>query len=63
MAQGRICRRRKFLIVRGGKRDGSGRKQIKDKRLPYTVRITAAQREKLESLGGSEWLIKMLEKA
>lgn len=51
------------MIVRGGKRDGSGRKHIKDKRLPYTVRITAAQREKLESLGGSEWLIKMLEKA
>ena len=60
MAQGSGGGRRGFLIVRGGKREGSGRKASTEKRSPYTVRLTAAQREKIERLGGVSWIVAKL---
>jgi len=50
---------------RGGPGRGQGRKPLKDgqETVTLSVRLTVAQREKLERLGGAVWLRDRIDKA
>ncbi|TAM36963.1 MAG: hypothetical protein EPN61_15355 [Burkholderiaceae bacterium] len=50
---------------RGGTRAGAGRKRIAPAGEPgvvYKIRMTQAQRAKLEQLGGAAWMRQMIER-
>jgi hypothetical protein len=49
----------------GGARPGAGRKPLAagEETVTYTVRLTVAQRDKLEALGGAAWLRKRIDLA
>ena len=51
--------------TRGGPGKGQGRKPIKagEKTITVSLRMTATQREKLERLGGAEWVRRKIERA
>ncbi len=50
---------------RGGPGRGQGRKPVKagEETVTVSLRMTAAQREKLALLGGAPWVRKMIERA
>jgi hypothetical protein len=50
---------------RGGPGRGQGRKPVKtgEETVTVSLRMTAAQREKLAMLGGASWVRKMIERA
>lgn len=50
---------------RGGPGRGQGRKPIKhgEKTVTLSLRVTAAQREKLARLGGAEWVRNNIDRA
>lgn len=54
-----------MAALRGGAGRGQGRKPIKagEETVTVSIRMTAAQREKLEALGGAEWVRKRIDKA
>ncbi len=49
----------------GGARPGAGRKPLApgEQTITYTVRLTEAQRTKLEALGGGAWLRERIDRA
>ncbi len=49
----------------GGARPGAGRKPLAEgqETETYTLRITQAQREKLDALGGAAWLRERIDRA
>lgn len=51
--------------ARGGAGRGQGRKPVKEGENTVTVslRVTVAQREKLEALGGAKWVRQRIDKA
>ena len=50
---------------RGGAREGSGRKPLKDgvATVPVVTRMTIDQRDKLQRLGGAPWVREKIDKA
>ncbi len=50
---------------RGGRRPGAGRKPLTpgEETVTYTVRLTSAQRDKVEALGGGAWIRQRIDKA
>ncbi len=50
---------------RGGAGRGQGRKPVKqwEETVTQSLRVTAAQREKLARLGGAEWVRERIDKA
>lgn len=50
---------------RGGAREGSGRKPLKDgvATVPVVTRMTVDQRDKLKRLGGAPWVRERIDKA
>ena len=50
---------------RGGPGRGQGRKPLKEgqETVTFSIRLTVAQREKLERLGGAAWLRDRIDKA
>ena len=52
-------------LKRGGPGRGQGRKPLKEgqETVTLSVRLTVAQREKLERLGGAAWLRDRIDKA
>ena len=50
---------------RGGAGRGQGRKPVKqwEETVTLSLRVTAAQREKLARLGGAEWVRERIDKA
>ena len=52
-------------MTRGGPRRGQGRPPVKagEETLTVSLRMTPAQREKLERLGGAKWVRERIERA
>lgn len=50
--------------MRGGKREGAGRKRIKpdEDSLYYSARLSISQKQRIEALGGAEWLRKQIDR-
>lgn len=55
----------KTKLQHGGKRTGAGRPAIVPgmPTVSYNLRLTEAQRDKLERLGGAQWLRERIDKA
>jgi len=54
-----------MTATRGGPGRGQGRKPVKqgEETVTISLRVTTAQREKLVSLGGAEWVRSRIDKA
>lgn len=52
-------------MKRGGPGRGQGRKPVKqgEETVTLSLRVTVAQREKLERLGGAEWIRSKIDRA
>lgn len=49
----------------GGRREGAGRKTVKpgEPTSPFSMRLSANQRAKLDRLGGGQWLRERIDRA